>query len=71
MTFVAVTRIEADEFEALAERLAGHFVEIYGAPSVEAALPVAREELGQMAELCEDHAPTRCSPSPASSPTPG
>ena len=57
VTFVAVTRIEEDEFEALAERLAGHFVEIYGAPSVEAALPVAREELGQMAELCEDHAP--------------
>ena len=57
VTFVAVTRIEADELEALAERLAGHFVEVYGAPSVEAALPAAREELGQMAELCEDHAP--------------
>ena len=57
VTFVAVTRIEPDELEALAKRLAEHFVEIYGAPSVEAALPVAREELAQMAELCEDHPP--------------
>ena len=57
VTFVAVTRIEADEFDALARRLAEHFVEIYGAPSVEAALEVAREEMMQMAELCEDHAP--------------
>jgi len=57
VTFVAVTRIEPDELEALAKRLAEHFVEIYGAPSLEAALPVAREELAQMAELCEDHAP--------------
>ena len=57
VTFVAVTRIEPDELEALARRLAEHFVDIYGAPSVEAALPVAHEELAQMAALCEDHAP--------------
>ena len=55
VTFVAVTRIEEAELEALARRLAAHFVEIYGAPSVEAALGVAREELAQMAELCADH----------------
>ena len=57
VTFVAVTRIEPAEYTALAERLARHFVEVYGAPSVEAALPVARAELDQMAGLCADHAP--------------
>ena len=56
-TFVAVTTIEQAEFDALAERLAQHFVELYGAPSTEAALPVALEELSQMADLCADHAP--------------
>jgi len=56
-TFVAVTTIEQAEFDALAEQLARHFVEVYGAPSVEAALPVAIEELSQMADLCADHAP--------------
>ncbi|MDI3334881.1 DUF6505 family protein [Defluviimonas aestuarii] len=57
VTFVAVTRIEAAEYEALVRRLAEHFVAVYGAPSVEAALPVATEELAQMADLCADHAP--------------
>ncbi|WP_212525503.1 DUF6505 family protein [Actibacterium sp. MT2.3-13A] len=56
-TFVAVTRIEQAEFDALAEALARHFMEVYGAPSIEAALPVATEELRHMAELCADHAP--------------
>ncbi len=57
VTFVAVTRIEPAEYEALTRRLAEHFVAVYGAPSVEAALPVAKEEMAQMAELCDDHAP--------------
>lgn len=57
VTFVAVTRIEAPELERLTDRLARHFVEVYGAPSAVAARPVAAEELAQMAELCEDHAP--------------
>ena len=57
VTFVAVTQIEQAEWDALAQRLAEHFVSVYGAPSVEAALPVAIEELNQMAELCADHAP--------------
>ena len=55
VTFVAVTPIREEELEALAARLAEHFVQIYGAPSVEAAWPVAQEELTQMSELCEDH----------------
>ncbi|MDX1781078.1 MAG: DUF6505 family protein [Thalassovita sp.] len=57
VTFVAVTQIEQAEWDALARRLAEHFVAVYGAPSVEAALPVAIEELNHMAELCADHAP--------------
>ncbi len=57
VTFVAVTEMEAAEHDALAGMLAAHFVTYYGAPSAEAAMPVAREELAQMAELCEDHAP--------------
>lgn len=54
VSFVAVTKIEPAEHDALADRLAQHFVEIYGAPSLEAARRVALEELGQMKELCED-----------------
>lgn len=57
VTFVAVTQVEEAEFRALTETLARHFVEIYGAPDLDAALPVAREELAHMADLCEDHAP--------------
>jgi hypothetical protein len=57
VTFVAVTRIEASEYEALIAHLAQHFVDVYGAPSVEAARPAALEELEHMAELCADHAP--------------
>jgi hypothetical protein len=57
VTFVAVTQIEQAEVETLTQALAQHFVDFYGAPSAEAALPVARDELAQMIELCEDHAP--------------
>lgn len=57
VTFVAVTQLEAPELETLTALLAQHFVTYYGAPSVDAAKPVAAEELAQMIELCEDHAP--------------
>lgn len=56
VTFVAVVSIEAHEFEALETALARHFVEIYGAPSIDAARPVAAEELAHMRDLCEEHA---------------
>lgn len=56
VTFVAVTQIEQAEIDALARALAQHFVDVYGAPDAEAALPVAVEEIMQMVELCEDHA---------------
>ncbi|MDF3416061.1 hypothetical protein HKX54_16705 [Sulfitobacter sp. M57] len=54
VTFVAVTQIEPSEFAALKLALAEHFVQLYGAPSVEAAAQVAEDELRHMAELCED-----------------
>ena len=57
VTFVAVTRIEPAEMEALETRLADHFVTVYGAPSRDAALPTAREELAQMADLCGEQDP--------------
>ncbi len=56
VTFVAVTQVEQAEIDALARALAQHFVDVYGAPDADAALPVAREEIKQMVELCEDHA---------------
>ncbi|MFT6074283.1 MAG: hypothetical protein ACJAZ1_001199 [Yoonia sp.] len=57
VSFVAVTQIEPQEQDAIAGLLARHFVEIYGAPSLDAARAVAMEEISQMAELCTDHAP--------------
>ncbi len=54
-TFVAVTPIEDTEYAGLIDRLAQHFVEIYGAPSLEAARGVAEDELRYMAELCAGH----------------
>ena len=55
VTFVAVTRIQENEVEALVESLSNHFVTVYGAPSADAARPVARSELRHMAELCSEH----------------
>ncbi|MDJ0821364.1 MAG: DUF6505 family protein [Paracoccaceae bacterium] len=57
VTFVAVTQIEKGEMETLTALLARHFVTYYGAPSEDAARPVAAEEIAQMVELCEDHEP--------------
>lgn len=55
VTFVAVTRIEDGETDAITQALAQHFVDVYGAPSLEQALVVARDEIAHMADLCEDH----------------
>ncbi len=54
VTFVAVTQIEPAELDRIADNLARHFVEIYGAPSHEEALTVALDELTHMRDLCED-----------------
>ncbi|WP_299149382.1 DUF6505 family protein [uncultured Tateyamaria sp.] len=57
VTVVAITRIEPVEIEAVVGALAQHFVNVYGAPSLEAAGAVAREEVMQMAEICEAQPP--------------
>ncbi len=57
VSVVAVTQIEPPEFEALKTSLAQHFVQMYGAPSIEAAAHVAEDELRHMAELCDDQDP--------------
>lgn len=53
-SLVAVAPIEPFERQALAKSLAQHFVDIYGAPSVEAAMGTALEEIDQMIALCEE-----------------
>ena len=53
-TFVAVCPITGDEHDRLVGTLAEHFVAYWGAPSVDAALPVARDEVGHMVDLCAD-----------------
>ncbi|WP_179381596.1 DUF6505 family protein [Jannaschia marina] len=53
VTFVAVTRIEPAERDALIEALAEHFVALHGAPSLDAARPVATEEVDAMIDLCD------------------
>jgi hypothetical protein len=57
VTFVATTQIEDAEYDVLARNLAQHFVDVYGAPDAETALPVALDELSHMADLCADHTP--------------
>ncbi|MCR9156749.1 MAG: DUF6505 family protein [Rhodobacteraceae bacterium] len=57
VSFVAVTQMEPAEYAALVDGLAQHFVDIYGAPSIDAARPVAEAEIAHMAELCDEHAP--------------
>lgn len=53
-TCVAVTQMEPPERQSLIAALAQHFVDVYGAPSVEAAMPVAEEELRHMSDLCAE-----------------
>ncbi len=57
VTFVAVTQVEQSEMDLVAQNLAEHFVNLYGAPSIEAALDVAQAEIAHMSDLCEEHAP--------------
>lgn len=54
-TFVAVAPVTQAEFDMLVTRLAERFVAVHGAPELEAALPVARNEIDFMAELCAEH----------------
>ena len=52
-TFAEVAEIDEAAFDRVVERLAGHFIETYGAPDLAAALPAAREEADYAADLCE------------------
>lgn len=53
-SFVGVCNITEPEMEQLRQTLAQTFVEFYGAPDMDAALPVASEEIDQMRRMCED-----------------
>jgi len=55
-TFVQVVEMAAQEYEQAVETLAQYLGEKYGAPSPEAAAQAARQEIDDMAALC-DHPP--------------
>lgn len=52
-TFVQVTDIEDEQFDALVSRLAGHLMNNFGAPDLFAAIEAARGEALYAAELCD------------------
>ena len=52
-TLVRIVEVSAEQYEVALQRLARHLVESYGAPSIEAALPGARQELEFASGLCE------------------
>ncbi len=54
-TLVAVTVISQREYEEAIDRLSAHFVQVYGAPTLEAARGPAKEEIDHMRQMCEDH----------------
>ena len=53
-SLVAVAPITDVEREMLIDQLATYFVKVFGAPSLEAARPVAEDEIQQMQAMCED-----------------
>ena len=52
---MGVTSVLDEEFETIIKNLAKNFVVDYGAPSLEVAYPVAKEEADFMASICGDH----------------
>ena len=54
-TFVAVASADETVRRRLVEILADHFVERYGAPDRDAALPVAEDEVAFAAGLCAEY----------------
>lgn len=57
VSVVAVTQVEPAEIETLVGALAQHFIDLYGAPSLEAARDVAQDEVMQMVDICDGQAP--------------
>lgn len=53
-TFTAVAECGEEDLDDIEHRLARHFVEHFGAPDLETALPVAREETRFVRDLCAD-----------------
>ena len=53
-SFVGVCNITEAELEQLRQTLAQTFVACYGAPDIDAAYPVACNEIDQMRSMCED-----------------
>jgi Family of unknown function (DUF6505) len=53
-TFATVSEIMPDELASTERTLAQHFIEAYGAPDLDAALPEARAEIAFAIELCRD-----------------
>ncbi len=53
-TFASVAELGEEDLVEVERRLARHFVESYGAPDEEAALPAAREEARFVLDLCKD-----------------
>lgn len=51
-TLVEVAEITESERARVIERLAQHFMEVYGAPGLAEALPVAQAEIDDAASLC-------------------
>lgn len=56
-TFAAVASIEEAEIDEVSHILAQHFIDMYGAPGMEVALPAAKEEVAFILELCEEARP--------------
>ena len=53
-TFVSVAEADAEDLAACQDRLARHFVQVYGAPDMASALGAARDELAFVEELCRE-----------------
>jgi len=53
-TFTSVSECSDEDLASITQNLAGHFVEHYGAPDEETALPAAREEAEFVLDLCKD-----------------
>lgn len=54
-TFSSVTELDEEVETELCEKLAQHFCDHYGAPSLKASLPVAQNELDFIVDLCAAH----------------
>ena len=53
-TFATVADVHQAEADEIVHILARHFVDAYGAPDIEAARPVAEEEVSFVLDLCRD-----------------